>query len=251
MATSSDTTKVLSSSEDGSSTDHSIEVIDVALENLKLSTEQSIESSAAENEEHREIPEIPTASIGDSSSSRNNVLKELTTDPTPSYLYRALSPDENIENGLVPRAPGPDDKVKFYVNYGGKKVDKSQYISTCASLEKAIACGRGVIFLPVRIAVIDRTNLDPGTTVIDLTTSENRYKYLVPSIYSICFAKKYEEVLLQSDKPIPCTLLQEGDTNSAPNTNIVPSNESEATPNANDTLSQILKISLDNASKIS
>ena len=129
-------------------------------------------------------------------------------------LYRVVRDDENIETGLVAKDPDADKSVNSHVNSGGKKGYESQYISTSDSFKAAKEYRSKVSGDPdARIVIIDKKDLDPTTTVIDLTTQENRDEHL-KGVLSNNYATKYGEVLLQSENPIQCKLVQEDDADS-------------------------------------
>jgi len=123
------------------------------------------------------------------------------------FLYRILRPDEKL-SGIVAKNPQASKTVLSHVNCGSRPNYKSQFISTCASLETALYYsqkakeeGKGKL----RIAIIDINQIRSTAQFVDLTTDANRDHYLGEAVCKN-FAKKSEEVLLVSNQPIPFTL---------------------------------------------
>jgi len=95
--------------------------------------------------------------------------------------------------------------VLSHVNCGGRPKYKSQYISTTSSLDTALHYknkGEKEGLSGLRIAEIDINNLPKSCKIIDLTSEENRDKYLGKAVCKN-FAKASNEVLLQCDVAIP------------------------------------------------
>lgn len=95
--------------------------------------------------------------------------------------------------------------VLSHVNCGGRPKYKSQYISTTSSLDTALHYknkGEKEGLSGLRIAEIDLNNLPKSCKIIDLTSEENRDKYLGKAVCKN-FAKASNEVLLQCDVAIP------------------------------------------------
>ena len=127
-------------------------------------------------------------------------------------LYRILRPDE-VAKALVSKNPLAQKTVISHVNCGSRSYYKSQYISTTASLEvaqyyKEIGKQKGLKDL--RITKIVVSDLPTDTQIYDLTTDENRDTY-IGSGPIVCknFAKKSEEVLLESKLPIQSEVIEE------------------------------------------
>ena len=128
-------------------------------------------------------------------------------------LWRILRPDEDPKVGLVAKDPQACKTVISHVNCGGNEWYRSQYISTTASyyvaqLYKAKGEEKGLTGL--RIAEIYLYDL-PETCkleIVDLTTEENRDKYLGNAVCKN-FAKASCEVLLKCNVPIPCHVVEE------------------------------------------
>ena len=126
-------------------------------------------------------------------------------------LWRILRPDEDPKVGLIAKNPQASRTVITHVNCGSRKGYKSQFISTTASYNVALHYkakdeGNGVKGL--RIAEIDLDDL-PETCkleIVNLTTAENRDKYLGNAVCKN-FAKASCEVLLKCDEPIPCRVV--------------------------------------------
>ena len=123
-------------------------------------------------------------------------------------LWRILRPDEDPKVGLVAKDPQACKTVISHVNCGGNEWYQSQYISTTASYAaaqhyKVKAEGKGLTGL--RIAEIDLYALPVycKLEIVDLTTEENRDKYLGNAVCKN-FAKASCEVLLKCNVPIPC-----------------------------------------------
>ena len=123
-------------------------------------------------------------------------------------LWRILRPDEDPKVGLVAKDPQACKTVLSHVNCGSRKGYKSQFISTTASYNVALhykAKGEEKGLTGLRIAEIYLDYL-PATCkleIVDLTTEENRYKYLGNAVCKN-FAKASCEVLLKCNVPIPC-----------------------------------------------
>ena len=124
-------------------------------------------------------------------------------------LWRILRPDEDPKVGLVAKDPQACKEVLSHVNYGGRKGYKSQYISTTASYAAAQrykAKGEEEGLTGLRIAEIDLDALPKHCElkIWDLTTEENRDKYLGNSDRIKNYARASCEVLLTCNMPIPC-----------------------------------------------
>ena len=123
-------------------------------------------------------------------------------------LWRILRPDEDPKVGLVAKDPQACKTVLSHVNCGSREGYKSQFISTTASYDVALhykAKGEEKGLTGLRIAEIDLDDL-PETCkleTVDLTTEENRDKYLGNAVCKN-FAKASCEVLLKCNVPIPC-----------------------------------------------
>ena len=128
-------------------------------------------------------------------------------------LWRILRPDEDPKVGLVAKDPQACKTVISHVNCGSREGYKSQYISTTASYDVALrykAKGEEKGLTGLRIAEIDLDDL-PETCkleIVDLTTEENRDKYLGDAVCKN-FAKASCEVLLKCNVPIPCHVVEE------------------------------------------
>ena len=124
-------------------------------------------------------------------------------------LWRILRPDEDPKVGLVAKDPQACKEVLSHVNCGGRKGYKSQYISTTASYAAAQrykAKGEEEGLTGLRIAEIDLDALPKHCELKrwDLTTEENRDKYLGNSDRIKNYARASCEVLLTCNMPIPC-----------------------------------------------
>lgn len=114
--------------------------------------------------------------------------------------------------GLVAKKPLANKTVLSHVNCGSRpKYDGSQYISTTTSLDTAYHYkeqGERKNLTGLRIAEIDLDNLPENCKpeIIDLTSEENRKKYLGNAVCKN-FAKASREVLLKCDVPIPCKVI--------------------------------------------
>ena len=122
--------------------------------------------------------------------------------PEGQFLYRILRPDENPEK-IVAKDPGAQKTVLSHVNCGGRAYYQSQFVSTSASLDAAKHY-KGATEL--RICEIPVDKLPPNSKIVDLTTEENRDKYLGNAVCKK-FAKKSEEVLLECSEPVPGTVV--------------------------------------------
>ena len=133
--------------------------------------------------------------------------------PDVYRLWRILRPDEDPKVGLVAKDPQACKTVISHVNCGSREGYKSQYISTTASYDVALrykAKGEEKGLTGLRIAEIDLEDL-PETCkleIVDLTTEENRDKYLGNAVCKN-FAKASCEVLLKCNVPIPCHVVEE------------------------------------------
>lgn len=126
-------------------------------------------------------------------------------------LYRILRPDENPKLGIVAKNPLANKSVLSHVNCGGRLKYASQYISTTTSLEVARyykIMGEQKGWTGLRIALIHLDKLPEGCKlkIVDLTTEENRNKYLGKAVCKN-FAKASCEVLLECNVPIPCEVI--------------------------------------------
>lgn len=123
-------------------------------------------------------------------------------------LYRILRPDENPA-GIVAKNPSAQRTVLSHVNCGSRPSYTSQFISTTASLDVAKYYkekGEKKGLTGLRICKFDVNKLPQSCQTVDLTTEENRDKYLGNAVCKN-FAKASQEVLLQCDVPIPCTVV--------------------------------------------
>ena len=132
-------------------------------------------------------------------------------------LWRVLRPDENPEDGLTAKNPKAVKSVLSHVNCGCQEGYVSQYISTTASYKvaqhyKTVGERKGLTGL--RIAKIDLNALPRHRKlkIVDLTTEENRDKYLGNAVCKN-FAKASCEVLLECDVPIPCYVVDPPELN--------------------------------------
>ena len=126
----------------------------------------------------------------------------------PSKLYRILRQDEHPYS-IVAKNSNAQKTVLSHVNYGGRKGYESQFISTSASLEAAKKYkkeGEKKGLTGLRIGEIEVDKLPENCQIIDLTTEENRDRYLGKAVCKN-FAKASQEVLLQCDVPIRCTVI--------------------------------------------
>lgn len=126
-------------------------------------------------------------------------------------LFRILRPDENPNVGIVAKNPFADKTVLSHVNCGGRQKYKSQFISATTSLDVARYYkkkGEQKGLTGLRIAQIRLDKLPEGCKleIVDLTTEENRNKYLGNAVCKN-FAKASCEVLLVCDVPIPCEVI--------------------------------------------
>ena len=117
------------------------------------------------------------------------------------------------KSDVVAKDPQACKTVISHVNCGSREGYKSQYISTTASYDVALrykAKGEEKGLTELRIAEIDLDDL-PETCkleIVDLTTEENRDKYLGNAVCKN-FAKASCEVLLKCNVPIPCHVVEE------------------------------------------
>ena len=126
----------------------------------------------------------------------------------PTNVYRLLRPDENPD-GIVAKNPGAQKSVLSHVNCGSRPKYASQFISTSASLDvakdyKKKGEEKGITGL--RICEFEVDKLPQTCQIVDLTTEENRDKYLGNAVCK-AYAKASAEVLLQCGVPIPCTVI--------------------------------------------
>ena len=126
-------------------------------------------------------------------------------------LFRILRPDEIPKIGIVAKNPLADRTVLSHVNCGSRPKYTSQYISTTASLDVARYYkkkGEEKGLSGLRIAQIQLDKLPEGCKlkIVDLTTEENRNKYLGNAVCKN-FAKASCEVLLECNVPIPCEVI--------------------------------------------
>ena len=136
----------------------------------------------------------------------NNRLETLYT--STKNVYRILRPDENPE-GIVARDPVAEKNVLSHVNCGSRSNYASQFISTSASLDVAKDYkekGEEKGLTGLRICEFEVDKLPQTCQIVDLTTEENRDKYLGNAL-SKTYAKVSAEILLQCDAPIPCTVI--------------------------------------------
>ena len=127
----------------------------------------------------------------------------------PENLYRILRPEENPER-IIAKDPGAQQKVLSHVNCASRPNYASQFVSTSASLDvakdyKEKAEEKGLTALRIRKFEVDK--LPTTCQMVDLTTEENRDKYLGNAV-SKNYAKASAEVLLQCAVPIQCTVIK-------------------------------------------
>ena len=126
----------------------------------------------------------------------------------PENLYRILRPDENPE-GIIAKNPAAQRTVLSHVNCGSRPQYASQFISTSASLDVAkyyMEKGKEKGLTGLRICEFEVDKLPQSCQIVDLTTEENRDKYLGNAVCKN-FAKASAEVLLQCNVPISCTVI--------------------------------------------
>lgn len=126
-------------------------------------------------------------------------------------LFRILRPAEIPKIGIVAKNPLAERTVLSHVNCGSRPKYTSQYISTTTSLDVAkyyMEMGEKKGLTGLRIAEIhlDKLPKNCKLEIVDLTTEENRDKYLGKAVCKN-FAKKSCEVLLKCDVPIPCEVI--------------------------------------------
>ena len=122
-------------------------------------------------------------------------------------LWRILRPEENPKAGLIAKDRQASRTVRSHVNCGGRVGYKSQFISTTglykvARYYKAKDEGNGVKRLRIAEISYDALPAHCKSKTVDLTTAENRDKYLGNAVCKN-FAAASCEVLLQCDVPIP------------------------------------------------
>ncbi|XP_063445443.1 uncharacterized protein LOC134725503 [Mytilus trossulus] len=133
-------------------------------------------------------------------------------------LYRLLHENEDITKGLTAKSPGAEQDVATHVATGSKKGRTSQYISTCASLNKAeslrnLKLNSGYKWGMKHIAEIDVGMLPDDVEIIDLRTRMLRRKYEISdkeineNFHK--FAESHQEVLLKGTVPASCLKLHE------------------------------------------
>ncbi|XP_020621807.1 uncharacterized protein LOC110059455 isoform X2 [Orbicella faveolata] len=135
--------------------------------------------------------------------------EELLAEPLtlPENIYRILRPDENPE-GIVAKNPAAQKTVLSHVNCGSRPQYASQFISTSASLDVAkyyMEKGKEKGLTGLRICQFEVDKLPQSCQIVDLTTEENRDKYLGNAVCKN-FAKASAEVLLQCSLPASCTV---------------------------------------------
>ena len=126
----------------------------------------------------------------------------------PDNIYRILRPDENPE-GIIAKDPSAQKTVLSHVNCGSRPKYTSQFISTSASLDVAkYYKGKGEKngLTGLRICKFETDKLPTKCQIVDLTTEENRDRYLGNAVCKN-FAKASAEVLLRCAAPIPCTVI--------------------------------------------
>ena len=126
----------------------------------------------------------------------------------PTNVYRLLRPNENPD-GIVAKNPGAQKSVLSHVNCGSRPKYASQFISTSASLDVAKDYkkkGEEKGLTGLRICEFEVDKLPQTCQIVDLTTEENRDKYLGNAVCK-AYAKASAEVLLQCGVPIPCTVI--------------------------------------------
>lgn len=126
----------------------------------------------------------------------------------PKNLYRILRPDENPK-GIVAKDTGAQKTVLSHVNCGSRPNYASQFISTSASLDVAKYYkekGEEKGLTGLRICEFEVDKLPSTCEIVDLTTEENRDKYLGNAVCKN-YAKASAEVLLQCSVPVPCTVV--------------------------------------------
>ena len=126
----------------------------------------------------------------------------------PTNVYRILRPDENPD-GIVAKNPGTRRSVLSHVNCGSRSNYASQFISTSAFLDVAQDYkkkGEEKGLTGLRICEFEVDKLPQSCQIVDLTTEENRDKYLGNAVCK-AYANASAEVLLQCSVPIPCTVI--------------------------------------------
>ena len=126
----------------------------------------------------------------------------------PPYLYRILRPDENPKE-IVAKNPAAEKTVLSHVNCGGRPQYASQFISTSASLEVAkyyMEKGMEDGLKDLTIGKFQMDKLPQSCQFVDLTKTVKRNFFLGNAVCNN-FAKASQEVLLQCDVPIPCTVI--------------------------------------------
>ena len=123
-----------------------------------------------------------------------------------NIVYRVVRRSENPIAGLRAKDQTANKEVFSHVNKGSDPNYKSQFISTTKSLE--VAQNNLAESQDSAIAIIDLTRLPKGSRVIDLTSEENRNKYLKNSDRVKNYARKSQEILIENKEgSIPFTWL--------------------------------------------
>lgn len=126
-------------------------------------------------------------------------------------LYRFLRQDEGFVNGLFAKNPDSNMSVVDHVTKGSRCEWKSQYISTCRSLDALTIFRSGGNNPMGQIVEIFEDQLPIEVIKIDLTTEANRMIHYPPNmcnhklIYKFNnYADKFKEVLLVGHVPANC-----------------------------------------------
>ena len=170
-------------------------------ENEREGSERENEREGSENGNGRESSEAERAEERSEGSREARAMGD--------KLYRIIRPDEN-PRAIVAKDPSARKTVLSHVNCGGRENYASQFISTSATLEtsrryKAKGEAKGLTGL--RICEIDVNQLRTKCWIFDLTVEEYRRNFLGRAVMATNFAIASEEVLLQCNAPISCTVI--------------------------------------------
>ena len=129
----------------------------------------------------------------------------------PSKLYRILRQSENAAR-IVAKDPSSTRTVLSHVNCGSRPNYKSQFISATASLDVARRYRdrfQSQNNVRLRIGEFDTNQLRrQGVQMIDLTTEAGRNQHLGRAVMAKNFAKASQEVVLKSDTPLQCRVIE-------------------------------------------
>ncbi|XP_061173723.1 uncharacterized protein LOC133182890 [Saccostrea echinata] len=121
-------------------------------------------------------------------------------------LLRLLERDEDPSQGLRPKDPNSRISIEDHVTYGSYL--QSRYISCCKTINGIKRLRKKSRTFPQRVVKIEIDSEDPTINeIIDLTKPEILEQYIKKdNKEGRCYARMYEEVLIDGSVPPSCVI---------------------------------------------